>query len=101
LPSNAPSSARSMATLMGLLRSSARQRRLLRLARPDRARLRAFAEDDVELEDVVGARAVDVHGHRVEIDLLVLGDDLEELLLQLLQVIGRVARRQPFAGDDD
>ena len=47
-----------------------------------------FGEHDRELEHLGVAALVDVHVHVVEVDLLVLGDHLEQLLLELRQVAG-------------
>src|SRR5687767_10218883 len=62
---------------------------------------RAVGEDDVELEDLGVAVALDVHGDVLEIDRLVAGQDGQQLLLKLRQVVGRLAPARVLARHDD
>ena len=65
-------------------------------------RFLAFGQHDAELEHLGVAAPVDVHLHVVEVDALVLGDHLQQLLLELRQVTGRaVAAGRALARDDD
>src|SRR5262245_41043646 len=56
---------------------------------------------DIELEDLAAAALVDADADLTQIDELVLGDHLQQLLLQLRQVVRRIPRDRALTRDDD